>query len=209
MVPISVISRIKARNTKILCLEFNCISTGIFALIGKTLSRARSGRRHPRSRAEGRFLFPLARSTGSLARNLSSQTLAIDLGSGKGILPPHGLPVVTAPVVSSYFTGAAYSMTTTETLRAYRYLYRAALRAVRHSSPAKYQIRDTMRSAFRNGSVETLNRQKVENTLQFLRRAESHAGMEHKILQNLLHVRYWQNQGRRDNRLLVTSSKPY
>ena len=28
--------------------------------------------------------------------------------------------------------------------------------------------------------------------------------MEHKILQNLLHVRYWQNQGRRDNRLLVT-----
>ena len=95
-------------------------------------------------------------------------------------------------------------MTTTETLRAYRHLYRAALRAVRHSSPAKYQIRDTMRSAFRNGSVETLNWQKVENTLQFLRRAESHAGLEHKILQNLLHVRYWQNQGRRDNRLLVT-----
>ena len=95
-------------------------------------------------------------------------------------------------------------MTTIETLRAYRHLYRAALRAVRHSSPAKYQIRDTMRSAFRNGSVETLDWQKVENTLQFLRRAESHAGMEHKILQNLLHVRYWQNQGRRDNRLLVT-----
>ena len=120
----------------------------------------------------------------------------------------YGLPVVTALVVSSYLIAATYSMTTTEILRAYRHLYRTALRAVRHSSPAKYQIRDTMRSAFRNGSVETLNRQKVENTLQFLRRAESHAGMEHKILQNLLHVRYWQNQGRRDNRLLVTSSKP-
>jgi hypothetical protein len=144
----------------------------------------------------------LARSTSSLARTYHRMFW-------KGRLPPHGLPVVIAPVVSSYFTGAAYSMTTTETLRAYRHLYRAALRAVRHSSPAKYQIRDTMRSAFRNGSVETLNRQKVENTLQFLQRAESHAGMEHKILQNLLHVRYWQNQGRRDNRLLVTSSKPY
>jgi len=156
-----------------------------------------------------RFEIAWHEALSSLATNLSPQTLAVDLGSGKGRLPPHGLPVVTAPVVSSYFTGAVYSMTTTETLRAYRHLYGAALRAVRHSSPAKYQIRDTMRSAFRNGSVENLNRQKVENTLQFLRRAESHAGMEHKILRNLLHVRYWQNQGRRDNRLLVTSSKPY
>jgi hypothetical protein len=32
--PISIISRIKVTNTKILYLEFNCILTGIFALIG-------------------------------------------------------------------------------------------------------------------------------------------------------------------------------
>jgi hypothetical protein len=154
-----------------------------------------------------RFEIAWHEATSSFSTTLSSQTLAVDLGSEQGRLPLHGLPVVAVPVVSPYFTGAAYSMTTTEALRAYRHLYKAALRAVHYSSPAKYQIRDTMRSAFRNGSVETLNRQKVENTLQFLRRAESHAGMEHKILQNLLHVRYWQNQGRRDNRLLVTSSK--
>jgi hypothetical protein len=96
-------------------------------------------------------------------------------------------------------------MSKLEILRAYRHLYRAALRAVRHSSPAKYQIRNTMRSAFRTGVPDSLNQQEVENTVRFLKRAESHAGMEHKILQNLLHVRYWQNQGRRDNKLLVTS----
>jgi len=93
-------------------------------------------------------------------------------------------------------------MTSTAVLHAYRHLYRAALRAVRHSVPAKYQVRDTMRSAFRTGTVETLNLQRVNNTMRFLRQAESHAGMEHKILQNLLHVRYWQRQGRRDNRLV-------
>jgi hypothetical protein len=96
-------------------------------------------------------------------------------------------------------------MSKLEILRAYRHLYRGALQAVRHSSPAKYQICNTMRSAFRTGLPDALNQQEVENTVRFLKRAESSAGMEHKILQNLLHVRYWQNQGRRDNKLSVTS----
>lgn len=100
-----------------------------------------------------------------------------------------------------------FSMDRLETLRAYRHLFRAALRAVRHSSPAKYQIRDTMRSAFRTGAVDSLDNQRVQNTLHFLRRAELYAGLEHKILQNLLHVNYWRNQGRRDNRLSVMSSR--
>ena len=98
-------------------------------------------------------------------------------------------------------------MTNAALLHAYRHLYQAALRAVRHSTPAKYQIRDTMRSAFRTGAVDALNQQRVENTILFLRQAELHAGLEHKILQNLLHVRYWQRHGKRDNRLLVTSSQ--
>src|SRR5436305_7252920 len=91
-----------------------------------------------------------------------------------------------------------------EISRAYRHLFRAALRAVRHSSPAKHQIRDTMRSAFRTGAVDSLDHERVQNTLHYLRRAELYAGMEHKILQNLLHVKYWRDQGRRDNKLLVT-----
>ena len=100
-------------------------------------------------------------------------------------------------------------MTKPPFLRAYRHLYRGALRAVRYSSPAKYQIRETMRSAFRTEKAESLDQQRLENTMQFLRRAELHAGMEHKILRNLLHVRYWQRQGRRDNRLLVACYQIY
>jgi hypothetical protein len=114
------------------------------------------------------------------------------------------VPPITAVVVLSYFESAVHSMANSEILRAYRHLFRAALRAVRHSSPAKYQIRDTMRSAFRTGALSSFNNQRIQNTLHFLRRAELHAGMEHKILRNLLHVKYWRNQGRRDNRLLVT-----
>jgi hypothetical protein len=124
---------------------------------------------------------------------------------GTRLLLLHGFPPDKTLVAPSYFANTVHSMTNLESLRAYRHLFRAALRAVRHSSPAKYQIRDTMRLAFRDEAPDTFNQHRVENTLHFLQRAESHAGMEHKILQNLLHVRYWQNQGRRDNKLLVTS----
>lgn len=97
-------------------------------------------------------------------------------------------------------------MATPQHLYAYRQLYRAALRAVHHSSPAKYQVRDAMRSAFRNEAPEAFSQQKVGNTLKFLERAELYAGMEHKILQNLLHVRYWRIQGKRENRLFVAAA---
>jgi len=93
-------------------------------------------------------------------------------------------------------------MASPQHLYAYRQLYRAALQAVHHSSPAKYQVRDAMRAAFRNEAPEAFSLQKVGNTLSFLKRAESYAGMEHKILQNLLHVRYWRVQGKRENRLI-------
>lgn len=97
------------------------------------------------------------------------------------------------------------SMMNSDILHAYRHLFRAALRAVRYSSPAKYQIRDTMRTAFRTGELDSFDNRRVENTLRFLQRAELYAGMEHKILRNLLHVKYWRNYGRRDNKLLVTA----
>jgi hypothetical protein len=92
-------------------------------------------------------------------------------------------------------------MTTQEIVSAYRRLYRAALHAVHYSTPARYQIRTAMRSGFRSQSAEYFNLHRVENTLQFLERARTHTGMEHKILKNILHVRYWQNYAKKDHRL--------
>jgi hypothetical protein len=135
---------------------------------------------------------------GFTARTCSLRTLQSGLRGQGYVILLHGFPLVTV------FANAVLSTMNPEVLRAYRHLFRAALRAVRYSSPAKYQIRDTMRSAFRTGAAKRLDNQRVQNTLCFLLRAELYAGMEHKILQNLLHVKYWRNQGRRDNKLLVT-----
>ena len=88
-------------------------------------------------------------------------------------------------------------------LHAYRHLYRAALQAVRHSSPAKYQIRNTIRVAFRTSSAIDFDSERIRNTEDFLQRARSYTGLEHKILRNLLHVRFWQSQARKERKLQV------
>lgn len=86
-------------------------------------------------------------------------------------------------------------------VRAYRSLYRTALRAVFYASPARYQIRDTMRTAFSADSKEHFDPWRVKNTIEFLERAGAYTGTEHKILRNLLHVRYWQSAASKDTRL--------
>ncbi|KAF7506749.1 hypothetical protein GJ744_011473 [Endocarpon pusillum] len=93
-------------------------------------------------------------------------------------------------------------MTGQAILHAYRHLYRKALRATHRSSPAKHVIRETIRTAFRTEPAYNFSLQRVKNTEDFLKRAENEAGMEHRILKNLLHVRYWQHHGKRDNRLM-------
>lgn len=85
--------------------------------------------------------------------------------------------------------------------RAYRSLYRGALHGVLYASPARYQIRDTMRAAFRPDSGDTFDARQVKNTIEFLQRAGEYKGMEHKILRNLMHVRYWQSAASKDIRL--------
>jgi hypothetical protein len=94
-------------------------------------------------------------------------------------------------------------MTNKAILHAYRNLYRNALRATHRSTPAKHVIRETIRTAFRTESAMHFNLQRVKNTENFLKRAERNTGMEHRILKNLLHVRYWQHHAKRDNRLYV------
>lgn len=104
-----------------------------------------------------------------------------------------------------------------EIIHAYRHLYRAAIAAVRNSSPAKHQVRSILRSSFRlpsepnplnnvitraslfpQTSFEALNSFstiRIQNTLTFLSQAKDYAGLEHKILRNILHMRWWRDQG--------------
>lgn len=76
------------------------------------------------------------------------------------------------------------------TVHAYRHLYRSALSATLHSSPARYTIRNRIRAAFRNTkNPQPLNAERIARTLLFLRSAAESPGLERKIVRNL--VRVW------------------
>ncbi len=77
-------------------------------------------------------------------------------------------------------------------VHAYRHLYRHGLRAVQFSKPARYTLRDRLRSAFRKGSVADFEPERIRNTVEFLQYATRESGLEHKIVKNLLFV--WWNQ---------------
>ncbi|EDN04136.1 DUF1763 superfamily domain-containing protein [Histoplasma capsulatum] len=77
-------------------------------------------------------------------------------------------------------------------LHAYRHLYRTGLQTIRYSSPARHVLLWTLRKSFRNGTSKEFNPQRIVNTLEFLRLASSSTSTEHKIIKNLLHVRFWQ-----------------
>src|SRR5437762_12955348 len=72
--------------------------------------------------------------------------------------------------------------------RAYRHLYRNALRAVQFSSPARYTVRDKLRRAFRAEGSTDYDQHRIENTIEFLQNATKEKGLEHKVLKNLLIV---------------------
>ena len=80
---------------------------------------------------------------------------------------------------------------------AYRSLYRSALRAVQYSKPARYILRATLRNAFRNGTQADFDPKKIGNTILFLENAANVKGLEHRILKNLMHVRWWERSNRR------------
>ena len=77
-------------------------------------------------------------------------------------------------------------------VRAYRNLYRAGLRAVQYSSPARYTLRDRLRRAFRASSASDFDQQRILNTLEFLDGAAKTTGIEHHIVKSLLMV--WWNE---------------
>lgn len=81
---------------------------------------------------------------------------------------------------------------------AYRRLYRTALQAVRYSTPARYQVRSILRDSFRNLTPAAFSQRRIENTISFLKQAGNHNGYEHKILRNILHVRYWKDNPKKE-----------
>jgi len=76
---------------------------------------------------------------------------------------------------------------------AYRRLLRISLQAVRFSTPARYQVQSILRDSFRNSPAAAFIPRRIENTIGFLEQAREHNGLEHKILRNILHVRYWRD----------------
>lgn len=86
-------------------------------------------------------------------------------------------------------------MSTKEILQAYRQLYRAGLHAVRHSRPARFEVRDILREAFRTQPATAFSPRRIQNTVRFLENAGAYTGFEHRILKNLLHLKFWQIKG--------------
>ncbi|KAE8348404.1 hypothetical protein BDV28DRAFT_143568 [Aspergillus coremiiformis] len=99
-------------------------------------------------------------------------------------------------------SGAAY-MDQRAIVQAYRHLYQQGLKVVNYSTPSRHVLLRTLRSSFRSSSHNDFDPQRIANTLRFLQRAADITGLEHKIVKNLMIVRYWeQPQGRKDLRLL-------
>lgn len=79
-----------------------------------------------------------------------------------------------------------------DVVHAYRHLYRQGLKAIRYSTPSRHVLRTSLRASFRNSPPTEFDSMRIANTLGFLERACNTAGLEHKILKNLLLSRYWE-----------------
>ncbi|KAG9248574.1 hypothetical protein BJ878DRAFT_4017 [Calycina marina] len=77
-----------------------------------------------------------------------------------------------------------------DVIHSYRSLYRGLLRAVQFSKPARYTARDQLRDAFRLEDPKTYNQDRINRTVEFLRLATVEAGLEHRILKNLLRINW-------------------
>lgn len=84
------------------------------------------------------------------------------------------------------------NMSNKEIIHAYRHLYRAALKAVCYSQPASTVARNQLRGAFRLKDA-TFNERAVRRTIWFLKNAAKDTGIEHKIVKNLLMVKFWKD----------------
>lgn len=89
-----------------------------------------------------------------------------------------------------------------QVVHAYRHLYRQGLKVIRYSTPSRHVLRSILRNAFRSSKAQDFDPSRIANTLRFLERATEVAGLEHKIVRNLLLTRYWQlPQNSRESRV--------
>jgi hypothetical protein len=94
-----------------------------------------------------------------------------------------------------------------QTLRlAYRHLYKAALAAVQYTVPARYTVRNKLRSAFRFTPASHYNARRISNTVDFLRLAAEKRGLEHKLVKNLCIVYYYQISYRKKRCVRIPTS---
>lgn len=85
-------------------------------------------------------------------------------------------------------------MSTSEVVQAYRTLFKLSNRAVLNSRRARYHIRNIIRNAFRSEPRSSFCPRRIENTAHFLERARKYRGLEHKIITNLLNIRWWRSK---------------
>lgn len=88
------------------------------------------------------------------------------------------------------------SPTAKEIIQSYRQLYRHGLHAVQYSSPARYVLLDRLQRAYRLGTAEDFDAEKIEKTIEFLSDAAKVRGREHLIVKNLHHVWWWEKTQR-------------
>ncbi|KAL4759571.1 uncharacterized protein BDW70DRAFT_78711 [Aspergillus foveolatus] len=81
-------------------------------------------------------------------------------------------------------------------IHAYRQLYRHGLKAVNYSTPARHVLVQTLRSSFRTSPAQDFDSLRINNTLNFFHKAANIAGIEHKIVRNLLMIKFWDQPGR-------------
>jgi hypothetical protein len=80
-----------------------------------------------------------------------------------------------------------------ELIYTYRSLYKHLLRAVQYSKPARFIARNRLRLEYRNNPVSRYDSARISRTLEFLDAAAKTAGLEHRIVKNLMHV-WWEQQ---------------
>lgn len=93
----------------------------------------------------------------------------------------------------------------TQVIHAYRSLYRNLLKAVQHTIPARFVVRDQLRSAFREKGA-SFDETGIKRTVWFLEAASKERGLEHKILKNLIAVQ--RKRYPRDNKQFKKALKP-
>ncbi|GKT57331.1 mitochondrial carrier protein [Colletotrichum tofieldiae] len=74
-----------------------------------------------------------------------------------------------------------------EKIHAYRHLYRELLRAVQFAAPYRYVVRNQLRATFREKDA-CWDKEEYKRTMWFLQAAAREAGLEHKVLKNLIRV---------------------